>query len=245
MGKPSQTIIPSEEWTFFRWACNPERTSNEISECWRHELTRELISREMPVPEIWKVILFGGKLPQRAFLDSDDPPQRDGPVNREFTCRMDLFSDIHPARLAVPGRESGCNFPLNIDWNAKTDEIIDRVKFLLRLSKAVNKANPCKGKHGKRVMLGDLKNLAADRLMRSGMKAHDAQDYAVENIGDPIHPDLSDWRKAGGKTRKLLAAISKTEDHDLLKQFRYLYDTPMDEFWGDYQMIEIPIPPEK
>ena len=236
--------IPSEEWVFFDWGERENRTLNEISQCWFHELTRELISRRMTVPEPLKVIIFGGELPRRAFLDSDENP-RASSINPEFITRLEMFADFHPARLAMPGQESKCNFPLNVDWNARTDVIIERIEFLLRIRKKVIGANSYKGKKVRQKMLSDLKKLAAVRLMRFGMKINEAQEYAEETTGCPIYLDPSDWRRAGRQIEKLLDSMSKLEGQDILQQLEYLYATPNQEFWQGEQMIEIPVPSEK
>jgi len=131
--KPS---IPFEEWGFFKWALNEERTFAEISQCWFHELTRELIARGMPVPDPLKALVFCGELPQRAFIDSDENP-RAASINPEFIVRVELFADIHPARLALPGQESKCNFPLNIVWNARMDKIIDGLNSYYGFAKLI------------------------------------------------------------------------------------------------------------
>jgi hypothetical protein len=236
--------IAREEWGFFAWASKEGRTLGEITQCWFHELTRELISRGMTVPEPLKVVVFGGGLPQRAFLDSDDNP-RASSINPEFIVRLEMFADFHPARLAMPGQESKCNFPLNVDWNARTDVIIKRIEFLLRIRKKVMGANSYKGKKVMQRMQSDLKKLAAVRLMRFGMKINEAQEHAEETTGCPIYLDPSDWRRAGRQIEKLLDSMSKQEGQDILHQLEYLHATPIQEFWQGEQMIEIPVPSEK
>jgi len=94
-------------------------------------------------------------------------------------------------------------------------------------------------------MQSDLKKLAAVRLMRSGMKRNEAQEYAEETTGDPIYIDLSDWGKARRQIEKRLDSMSKLEGQDILEQLKYLHATPNQEFWQGEQMIEIPVPPEK
>ena len=236
--------IPYEEWGFFSWADKDERTVEEVFQCWFHELTRELTLRGMLVPEPLKVLVFSGELPQRAFLDTDENP-RANLVSPEFIARVEMFAPIHPAWLALPGRESKCNFPLNIDWNAGVDEITDRVAFLLRVRKAVMEVNPYIGKKRRQKMQSDLKRLAACRLMRSGMTRDKARQYAKKTTGKPIYTDLGDWSKAKRKINELLDSMSKLEGQDILEQLEYLYATPIHEFWKGEQMIEVSIPPEK